>query len=172
MISRLLPLLGTASLIAVVAMLGAKALEVSRVELQQPATLETTQNSVPISDSAQIVTRPAIYYAAITDRPLFEPDRRPYVAEPQTPPPEPEPLAVPIIEEPEPVVQVEAPPPTLSLQGIMTRDNKNAALIGIDGADPEWMAQGEPISTWVLSEIGNDWIEISRDARRIRVDMY
>lgn len=168
MIVRLLPLIGTGSLIAIVALLGMKAAEVSQIKVTSPET--TPKQNVPTASThpTQITQRPAVYYAAITERPVFDPSRRPYVPEAVAPEPVPEPVE----EAPEPSQPKELPPPELTLQGIITRDERTAALIGINGEAPSWVAQGDPVADWTLNDIGNDWIEISRGARIIRVDMY
>lgn len=169
MITRLLPLCGTGILIAIVALLGIKAAEVSKIKLAYPEAAPAQDAPTTQAQSAKIIQRPDVYYAAITERPVFDPSRRPYVpkvAATETAP-------KPAVETPKPVAQaVETPPPEVNFQGIITRDERTAALIGLNGEAPAWVAQGDPIAGWTLSDIGNDWIEISRDARSIRVDMY
>lgn len=168
MIARLFPLIGTGSLIAIVALLGMKAAEVSQIMITSPET--ALKQDVPTASASptQVTQRPAVYYAAITERPVFDPSRRPYTPEAVASEPVPEPVE----EAPEPSQPQEVPPPELTLQGIITRDEQTAALIGINGETPSWIAQGDPVADWTLNNIGNDWIEISRDARIIRVDMY
>ncbi|WP_457645940.1 hypothetical protein [Profundibacter sp.] len=170
MIARLLPLVGTSLLIALVAMLGLKVFQNIRTKPVQNTVSVPVPQNIPASSSATapVTNRPAVYYAAITERPLFDPTRRPYA--PEQVAVEPEVDEVPKAPTPEP--EQETPPPSISLQGIMTRDNKKAALIGINDGDSVWVLQGDPVADWTLSNIGNDWIEISRDARNIRVDMY
>lgn len=168
MIARLLPLIGTGILIAIVALLGMRAAEVSQIKITSPETVH--ERDVPTSSAPQTraTQRPAVYYAAITERPVFDPSRRPYVPVAVAPEPVPEPVE----EAPEPSQPKEVPPPELTLQGIITRDERTAALIGINGEVPSWVTQGDPVADWTLNDIGNDWIEISRDARIIRMDMY
>ena len=170
MIKRLFPLIGTSSLLFVVAMLGWKMAEVYKAK---PAFVSEMAVGAPQTPAmaairAQAPQRPAIYYAAITDRPLFEPSRRPYIQQEIAPEPTPDPVA----EAPTPTAPEELPPPELTLQGVMTLNDSVAALIGINGETPEWVSIGDPISDWTLSEVGSDWIEISRKARHIRVEMY
>lgn len=170
MIARFLPLVGTGSLIALVTLLGVKTVEVSKLELVQPETAPKPNTATPETAQARVIQKPAAYYSAITDRPLFEPSRRPYVPETAVHAPEPEPELVP--KAPIIVAPQEIPAPTITLQGIMAGDEQNNALIGINGGAPTWVPQGGSVANWILTEVGNDWIEISRDARSIRVDLY
>lgn len=170
MIGRLLPLIGTGSLMVTVALLGQKAAET--YQGQRAFVAETTMptNKAPTNTLAptQVAQRPVVYYAAITDRPLFEPTRRPFMREEAVP----EFTAEPVDEAPAPAAPTELPPPELTLQGVMTMDNNTVALIGINGDIPAWVSKGDTVSGWSLSKIGSDWVEISREARRIRVEMY
>lgn len=169
MIARLLPLIGTGILIAITALLGIKAAEVSKRRPANSVATLTQDAPAPQTQTAHIAQRPDAYYAAITERPVFAPLRRPYVPKVAASEPAPKPA----VEVPKPVAQaIEARPPEVTFQGIITRDERKAALIGLDGEAPAWVAQGDSIAGWTLSNIGNDWIEISRDARSIRVDMY
>jgi len=171
MIRRLLPFIGTGSLLLLLVVLGRKAVEVYHaqpvIETIPEQVLEESVQTAQVRQ-LQITTRPAVYYAAITDRPLFEPGRRPYVEQAAAPEQMPEPVAEP----PAPVQATELPAPELSLQGVMMIDNNTVALIAINGGIPDWVSKGDPVDDWTLSEIGSDWVEISRDARRIRVEMY
>lgn len=170
MIKRLFPLIGTSSLLFAVAMLGWKMAEVYKTKpvFVSKTAVDAPQTPAMAATRVQVPQRPAIYYAAITDRPLFEPSRRPYTQEETAPEPKPDP----VVEAPTPTAPAELPPPELILQGVMTLNDNVAALIGINGETPEWVSKGDPVSDWTLSEVGSDWIEISRKARHIRVEMY
>ena len=170
MIARLLPLVGTASLLAVLMLLGMQASKVYQTKLTHPEPAAPID--MPTEKSAPNLTaaRPAVYYNAITQRPLFEPSRRPYVQKIE--PPEPEPTPESVVKTPEPAPEKETPPPGVLLQGVIADKERNAALISVNGQEPSWVTQGQDIQGWTLNAIGNDWIEISRQARIIRVDMY
>jgi hypothetical protein len=171
MISRLLPFIGTGGLLLLLAWLGVKAVEVYQAQPTYVAIPELSpteiEKTAPVTQ-LQVTTRPEVYYAAITDRPLFEPGRRPFIGKTTAPEQVPEPVAEP----PATAEPKELPPPVLSLQGVMTIDNNTVALIAINGSIPDWVSKGDPVSDWTLSEIGSDWVEISRKSRRIRVEMY
>ena len=107
--------------------------------------------------------RPAIYYEAITDRPLFAPDRRPFtpvIIAPAPPSSEPE---------PEPIPEL---PPELVLMGTMGTAQNPIALIEHDGASAEWAAVGTDFEGWALTDIGPDWIVISDGTTDLRLDMF
>ena len=168
MITRLFPWIGTGSLVALVAVLGLKAMDVWQTKPARPVAISVPDIAAPTATPDQLVQRPAVYYAAITERPLFEPSRRPYTPETKTLPPEPEP----VIETAKPDEPTEQPPPAITLQGIMAGDERNTALVGVNGGSPVWVSKGDPVADWTVSNIGNDWIEISRKSRSIQVDMY
>lgn len=169
MIARLLPLIGTGILAATVTLLGVKMAHLSKIKhVYSEATLTQATPTSP-AQTTQVTQRPDAYYAAITERPVFSPLRRPYVPKVVTSAP----ISKPVLVVSKPVVQAaEAPPPEVTFQGVITRDERTAALIGLNGEAPTWVVQGDAIAGWTLSNIGNDWIEISRAARSIRVDMY
>lgn len=172
MIARLFPLIGTGSLIALVGLLGFKAHEASQTKIASPKIASTQNVLTPSASPTQLIQRPAVYYATITNRPVFAPSRRPYVPEIIAPKPVSMPAPESVEEAPKPAQQIEIAPPEVVLQGVIARDERTAALIGINGESPAWVGQGDQVAGWTLSDIGSDWIEISREARSIRVGMY
>jgi hypothetical protein len=113
--------------------------------------------------------RPDVYYAAITERPLFSPQRRPTPEPGQAPVAEPEPAAA--APAPEPVA-VELTRPDLRLLGTMTGGARSTALIAQAEGEPVWLAEGDAIGGWTLSAISADSVELSRDSGSFRVDLY
>ncbi|HHI70476.1 MAG TPA: hypothetical protein ENJ91_05690 [Rhodobacteraceae bacterium] len=171
MIARVLPFAGTAILGSAVVILGIKALDVFRVEptIETPVEDSFAGASESHRESQQAMARrPEVFYAAITERPLFDPSRRPFVLQETTPAPQ---DPVPVAVEPEKPPE-ELPPPQIVLQGVITKNDRNSALIGIDGKPSVWVSEGDFVDGWKINEIGSDWIEISQKARNLRVEMY
>lgn len=110
----------------------------------------------------------AIDRTAILARPLFRPDRRPYVAPPaDTAPPvaslevEIGPVAAP--SDPGPELAPAEPallPPGLRLVGILRDEDRARALLRHDGGPARWYPQGEELSGWTLTRIGPDFVEL------------
>ncbi len=170
MISGILSAAGTLTLAGTVAATGYWAVDVYG---QQPAipdlTVPASAGSVTALGSNQPSTRrqrPEVFYAALLERPLFAPSRRPVVAEPEVdviiqeeaPRAEPEPEKVPI--------------PDLGLLGVMGTDNTNRALVANAGGEPVWITAGTTIAGWTVAAIGPDWLELNLDNETIRIEMY
>lgn len=113
--------------------------------------------------------RPDIYFAAITDRPVFEQSRRPIesapVADEEPSVPESEPVVTP---EPEGKI----PEPNIVLLGVLTGGARNSALIALNGAEPEWVRQSAEVAGWILTTIESDAIELNEADRSLRIDLY
>ncbi|MGB3316139.1 MAG: hypothetical protein WBB85_17190, partial [Albidovulum sp.] len=140
----LLPLAGTAGLLLILTAQGALLLRSDdRVEegvdlqrvAEEPATAE---NAVahPLPSA-----RPDIYYAAITERPLFSPTRRPQSSESEP-------------EKAEPVEDIAAESqdtgrdaPAIRLLGIMSGTGTPSALIAAEDGVSEWHKAGASLGT-------------------------
>ena len=166
---QLLPLVGTAGLMA-----GAGWV-VSQALAQEPVPIMILSASgVPSTQQAQAqATRLApsprsdVYFNLITERPLFEPTRRPFLPV----------VAEPVVEEdvepaPVPIVPVQVPPPDAALLGVMTGGARNAALVSLQGDDPNWLSEGDDLQGWNLGEITPGFIILEREGRRHRVELY
>jgi len=168
----LAPYFGSASLLALVAALGfAVSVQLGRpqgtlnAEIADPTVVETDGAGFTLPSA-----RPAVFYDAITDRPLFSPERRPRTAEPMV-----EPEAPVVTEEPEVPEMAAAPslePPNLRLMGVMTIDGTAAALVQLSDAPAEWVKVGQSLGGWDLKDIGPDWITLTHEETETRVDMY
>ena len=164
-----LPVFGSAMLAAAAFGLGAAALRTVTEPPGMPNTeIDQAQTQVVETRSGETASRSPraeIYYDAVTDRPLFSETRRPRDAEA----PELEPVPAPVVTQtPEPPPA----PPDITMHGVITTSDQSSALLGIDGAAPEWIALNTDISGWVLTEIGPDWVRITRDSQTLKVEMY
>jgi hypothetical protein len=113
------------------------------------------------------VRRPAVYYAAITDRPLFAPLRRPVPPDSGLAEAQPEAAAV-----PEADIADQAVVPVLALHGTMVMSGGGSALIGVDDQPPEWIAVGGVIAGFTVNSIGPDWAQLSSSKTDLKLDMY
>lgn len=163
----LIRVLGTTCLVAIFMGLGNAALNErtqSDAEPQNAVNNEVQSEQSAASASAMPRKRSDIYYTAITDRPLFAQSRRPMV------PDDAEPVAV---------VPVEVPPepedtalPSVALLGLMGGTDMRQALVAVEGNVPEWLSIGDKLGPWTLSDAGSDWLEISSDTQKIRLELY
>lgn len=163
----LLPLLGTV-------VLGLAAASMILLALQQVSTTrsydlpeerEISRNDVDAAaNSVSLPERPDVFYAAITERPLFAQSRRP------------EAFAAPPAEEPAPVEagqpEPEVLPPNIDLHGVSGSVDHLRALLSVEGGAPEWFETNAIIQRWVLAEIGTDWIMLQHAGRSFRVELY
>ena len=101
-------------------------------QLQEPAarTPEVAARSTPALpglDEPEVAVPPLAAYAAVVERPLFSPSRRPPVVAEATAAPT-------------------APARKLTLRGIVLSPHKRIALIETEGApEPRWLAEGETL---------------------------
>ncbi|MEQ6204725.1 hypothetical protein ABMC88_16910 [Sulfitobacter sp. HNIBRBA2951] len=126
----------------------------------------TTATDLKGNDPSPRRKRPDVFYAALLERPLFAPGRRPVVAEPEI-----EVVAQQEVREPTPE-PTKAPAPDLGLLGVMGTDNTNSALVANAGGDPIWITTGTTIAGWTVTNIGTDWLELNLDDETIRIEMY
>ena len=113
------------------------------------------------------VRRPAVYYAAITDRPLFAPSRRP------TPPDGSQAAVLPQAEAAPAVdLSTETVVPVFTLHGTMAMAGAGSALIGADNQPPEWVAVGGSIAGFTLNTVGPDWAQLSSSKTELKLDLY
>ncbi|MBO6924185.1 MAG: hypothetical protein JJ859_18385 [Roseicyclus sp.] len=166
--SRLLhPAVGTGAMLAMVA--GLSAVVFSIDPEQAPALPSNVRELAPAVDApagAFAAPRPrnAIYYAAITDRPLFAPTRRPDVMD-APPGPEAEP-------EPDREIAFAPPPPQVRLLGVLQTGTSASALLSIEGGAPVWVPEGADIEGWRMSEVSATSVVLTADDRSLRLEMY
>jgi hypothetical protein len=105
-------------------------------------------------------------------RPLFAPNRRPWVA----PVLEPAPASVPEVIQPvaiEPVIAIDVQPPNVALIGIQkTPNGAKALLLKAGTADAEWFKSGEQIDNWTVSAIENETVELANGNQTIKLELY
>jgi hypothetical protein len=105
--------------------------------------------------------RSDVYYKAITDRPLFEPTRRPISTD------------VPIEVAIEPIAPAQEPEITpnanIKVYGILKSGTGGSALLSANDAERQWIGLNEKISGWTLKEISSEWVKVINrgDAKKI-----
>jgi hypothetical protein len=115
----------------------------------------------------------------ILERPIFNPDRRPFKPQPVVqpePPPEPEVQESP----PEPPPAPEAveqpvadPPPLLTLKGIML-DGEMRRILVVSDTTPEgaWLKLGDKVGNWTIAKIEKSSATISYGERTNTLQLY
>lgn len=161
----LLRLLGTSFLLLILAGLcfsifqNHNAVDHTRTVEPQVDTVDAAKTT-----STAVRERNDVYYAAITDRPVFEITRRPIVEEKIEPTPE---AAI--------EVTVETPKPSLpdvKLLGVMSDGAIPRVLISVDEGLPVWLSEGEKIGGWTITEAGPNWLNISAGDNQIRLEIF
>ncbi len=167
MMSHVLPLTGTALLLALTSALGLQVRDSLSNPPQMPP-IKVKPVSVPVRSAAVVddnrPERDDTYFAAITQRPLFDPSRQPALLEAAQAP------AVPIVAPPAPALPPS--PPTMTVLGVIGIGDASKALLAPDGAEPEWVKLGDQLTGWTLIEIGPDWVVLSKSEQQFRLDMY
>lgn len=167
---QLLPILGTGALIAAAA---AATVTATQQDVPDIPLIGAPSGAVTATQSARQISlipnaRNDAFYAAITDRPLFQQSRRPntpqteVVATPEPEAPAPEAPAPPTI----------APPPDLRLLGVISGGARSAALLSLAGDDAQWQNIGARIEGWTLDEIAADHVVLTENERAHRVELY
>ncbi len=121
-----------------------------------PAAPEPAALALPGIEEPAVAVPPLAAYAAVVERPLFSPARRPAVVAPP---------------------DAAAPPARsdeLTLRGVMLAPHKRVALIEIEGADEEarWLAEGETLHGWTIEAIHARHVVLSEDgeSRQLALD--
>ena len=166
MIRAFVPFLGTIGLATLCAFgvftawLQMKDGTIAQSTSEQPLVSGVTRSSITALPQA----RPAVYYEATTQRPLFAPTRRPVMA------------IIDAVEaadhEPREPHQVAATIPDMQLLGVLQNGRKNAAYIRIGDTEPVWLSEGEMSLGWTLAESTTDSIQLTRDDDRITLEMF
>ena len=168
----LIPPLGTLCLVGLAAFLGLQAANLDprassalAETAEAPRTEHVTQDITTTPDPTG--SMPIAFDAAILERPLFHPTRRPVRLAPK-----PEPVAVrPAKPEPQPVV---APPepPRLILRGVLLQGPSRRALLDSGSGDADWVEEGREIEGWILGEIGPGHVVLRAEDQEHRIDLY
>lgn len=118
------------------------------------------ETSVSVSSN----TRPKVYYNAITDRPLFTPDRRP-VSKEREPQVE--------VVEPEVGVDDKAEISTnITIYGILKTGDRGSALMSFDDGERQWIQLNKEISGWTLTQISSEWVKVKNNNDEIKIWLY
>jgi hypothetical protein len=171
MILRPTPYLGTVALAASAAVTFAWCWHlVQRFEapyVEEMTVPDPAQSDVGEAQSDPMPTpRPPVYYAAITERPLFFSTRRPEVTDPDRTVPAPEPR---LDDSAEPA-PLEAP--QLILKGTLYTDGGWTALVSAGDLPAEWLDVGSRLAGLTLTAVGPDWAEFASDALTLKLDLY
>lgn len=168
--SSIFPLIGTTALAVIATLLGQFVMNMTPAtpvpespEKPDPAVQTVEQQSRRQSLPA---VRPEIFYAAITERPLFAPTRRP-VDRSSEPAPE-------VIGTPEPVAIVPSiqPPTDLQLSGILGDGLNRSAFVARVDESGEWLRLGAEIDGWTITEIGPEWIILTAGEDIFRLELF
>ncbi|NSX56914.1 hypothetical protein [Parasulfitobacter algicola] len=165
---RVIPYIGTLLLVVMAVVAGWLAFQTVAHDPPAPQSVNVGINAQTADQNTLSLpsSRPDVYYAAITERPLFEPGRRPFVIALETPDTTPQNIA------PQPQPQEWEEAPEIALLGVMQLSEQPSALLSINNQPPTWHMAGAIVAGWTLNEIENNWIELTRETRRLRVDMY
>lgn len=128
-----------------------------------PLTTEVTaaaapQVTLPAVEPVTYRTPPPQAFDAITARPLFAVDRRPYE-------PPPAPAEEQAVAEPESIE-----PPAVQLVGVMLTDFERSALFSGDGS-ARWVFEGQAIEGWQVDVIEPGYALLSRDGLETRLPL-
>lgn len=126
---------------------------------------ETTATQEPLQQSQRLnlpTAQPDIYYEAITQRPIFEPTRRPFAAAP----------AVDLIITEVPSDTAITLPDNLVLSGVLGGGNSRSAFVSwADGAG-EWVRIDDKVDGWVVTEIESEWITLTAGEDTFRLELF
>ena len=170
MIERVFPIVGTGGLAVLTVLSAHEAMSTlnshpSKVEKPWYEKTDVVASSVA---KPQLQRQPAEdLLSAISNRPLFAPTRRPTLAHQDDSKPS---TGIQTVIEPETPKQ--PMPPEVVLHGIIKTDNGFAALISSPGTIAAWLPRGSDVQGWALEEIGNDWVVLTNDTLRYKVEMY
>lgn len=166
--ARVAPIGGTTvlavTLCALLAALWHQLGQEGRIPATEAGVTAALVETAPSVETIQVVRRPDVFYAAIIQRPLFAPDRRPDIE------PVPEVARDETAVAPEPA----ATDTDFRLLGVFGRDKTRRALVqGSGGEDPDWAGISDSLpGNWKIKNIGDDWVEISRGAATQRLELY
>ncbi|WP_421693557.1 hypothetical protein [Aestuariivirga sp.] len=109
-------------------------------------------------------------YAAILERPLFNPGRAPRPPEPVAPP-------EPVVQEP--VVETPPPPPAApdpgdyKLLGIAEGPNGSAAAIKVSASgEVLYLRKGQPVDAWTIVDIGPRYVQIGTPENPVKFSLF
>lgn len=106
--------------------------------------------------------RADVYYNAITDRPLFATNRRPFVEDAPA-------KEAPIAFTTTPVIEPRA---DVVLMGAMGRGDGMMALLKINDGKADWFAQGAQVQGWTVNKIEPTWVELTDGNTQLRLEMF
>ncbi|SMR83565.1 hypothetical protein SAMN04488030_0042 [Aliiroseovarius halocynthiae] len=167
-----MPVLGTGILLGVVVALGALTItqmfapERTVVQFASQKTNIASVQNANTSTAPDLPKRAAVYFEAISERPIFAPTRRPAVETVEE---------IAVIEPevvPEPVEIKPSLPPNIKLHGISGDRENLSALLSIEGGSPDWAPVGTLFGNWKLTDVGADWVLLKSGDAFHRVELY
>ena len=167
-----LPYLGTGCLFVTVGIAGLGAYTAITKPLPaMPIQSDNGSSSSSIPDPKPHLRRTLSdkYYAAVTDRPLFTPSRRPLAQETR---------AIPLAEqksqsEGEHALQPAVPEaPPFQLHGTLLTAVRPSALLSFPDSEPEWIQTGTKVQGWHLDAIGDGWVSLTRGEKTFKLELY
>ncbi|MHA6268367.1 hypothetical protein ACXYMP_16020 [Aliiroseovarius sp. CAU 1755] len=166
----LAPVLGSGVLVGIVVLLGFGLMgQIAQEDSGRDGLAEPESGTALVasasSDTARLPTRPEVYFAAITERPIFAPTRRPVQAARDEKPAQTVEVTAPLLEQDE-------VPLAVQVHGIRGQGDAYSALLSSGGQTPEWLDPGASIGGWKVSEIGSDWIIMNNGENSQRVELY
>ncbi len=169
-ILNLIPAIGTLILASI---LGLLLTWLARTQPTEPMTTaqslpdpELTEREERLASPVLPAPRPDIFYAAILDRPLFAPKRRPVTSAPEI---EPEPDIIEVVTE---TTTILSAPDDVTLSGILGGSDNLSALLGHGDTAAEWVREEDEIAGWIVSEIGVSWVVLSSGDQTYRLELF
>lgn len=127
---------------------------------------DTSLLDLSVRDDARYEETPIDLFAAIVERPVFSPSRRPFVLQPQTQEAE-APRAAP---EPAPVAVALS---QFQLLGVLFADNEWLAFVQSPSAtDGTWLGPGATLDGWTLQEISENSAVFESSGRTAQLQLY
>jgi hypothetical protein len=165
---RLLPLLGLdAALAATLLWLFANPVDVAPVA-PRDGHLLVLEERQPESDGAERPDFSGLARNQVVARPLFAPDRRPWL--PPAPPPEP--VTIEIEPDVEPAPDLELPPDFILLGIGIANGEARALLLDQNAADSVWVTEGESVGGWIVTAISDQSVTVEQDGRALSLTLY
>ena len=125
-----------------------------------------TNRAEPIPPLRPVAEASPDRWAAILERPLFHPDRRPWVESV----PEPAVAVAPVAVAPDPAQSQVAEPPNGILLGTVINGSRNSALVrGTSSPHPAILRRGDSVDGWTVQAIERGRMVLERDGLRFEL---
>ena len=170
--SWLLPFLGTGGLLISVGITGLGTYAALIKPLPEVPVQTERGSNEPAAADARPHSRRVLsgrYYAAVTDRPLFSPSRRPLTKETtgQT-----------SAEHQDQIASAAAAPPEVlktpqfQLHGTLMTAGQPSALLSTPDSEPNWVTLGASVQGWQLDNVENGRVSLKNGNRTFELELY